>query len=89
MRRCPPNAPDIVSAFPEAVASSWVHEELHQARNFGPAQKKFGTFFGAAFAWLDQNLFAGRLPFTLRSPQPDYAALQPVADAKPIDYPET
>ncbi len=81
------DAPDVVAAFPEAVASSWVHEELHKTRNFGPAQKKFGTFFGAAFAWLDQNLFAGRLPFTLRSPQPDYAALQPVAAAKPIDYP--
>jgi electron-transferring-flavoprotein dehydrogenase len=82
------DAADVLDSFPAAVESSWVYEELNRARNFGPAQKKFGSFFGAAFAWADQNLFGGKLPFTLRSPAPDHAALTPAEDAQPIEYPK-
>jgi electron-transferring-flavoprotein dehydrogenase len=81
-------APAVLSDFPAAVRASWVHAELQQARNFGPAQKKFGTLAGAAFTWVDQNWFRGRLPFTMRSPKPDHATLVPAAQATPIDYPK-
>jgi len=74
--------------YEERVRASWVYEELHRARNFGPAMKKFGNFLGAAFAWVDQNIFHGRLPFTLHSRQADHAGLKKVADARPIDYPK-
>lgn len=76
-----------VGGYAQRVRDSWVWTELHQARNFGPAQKKFGNLLGAAFIWLDQNIFGGRLPFTLRSPVPDHATLKPAADCTPIDYP--
>ena len=81
-------SPAVLDRFPAAVEASWVHDELVRARNFGPAQKKFGSFFGAAFAWMDQNVFGGRLPFTLRSPQPDHAGLLTAAEAPRIDYPK-
>jgi len=74
--------------YEEAVRNSWVYDELHRARNFGPGLHKFGTFFGAAFAWLDQNIFRGKLPFTLRNPEPDHATLQTAESAAPIDYPK-
>ncbi len=81
-------APAQLDAFETAVRKSWVWRELHLARNFAPAQKKFGLFLGSAFIWLDQNLFGGRLPFTLHSPEPDHAGLQLAASAPRISYPK-
>ena len=78
---------DSVGHYAERVRASWVWTELHKGRNFGPAQHKFGNLLGAAFIWLDQNLFRGKLPFTLHNRQPDHAALVPADKAKSIDYP--
>ena len=64
-----------------------MHDELHRARNFGPSLHQFGTFLGAAFTYVDQNIFRGKLPFTLRNQHPDHESLQKASDAKPIDYP--
>ena len=77
-----------LDSFEEKVRGSWVYDELHKARNFGPAQKKFGVFLGAAFAWIDQNIFGGRMPFTLSNPSPDSAGLRTLEQSKPIDYPK-
>jgi electron-transferring-flavoprotein dehydrogenase len=74
--------------YEDAVNTSWVHEELHKARNFGPALHKFGTFFGAAFAFIEQNIFRGKMPFTLRNTHADNDSLQKAKDAQPIDYPK-
>jgi electron-transferring-flavoprotein dehydrogenase len=78
---------DTAGDFENAVKNSWVWQELYAARNFGPAQHKFGNLLGAAFIWLDQNIFRGRLPFTLHNTDPDHAALNPASAAKAIDYP--
>jgi electron-transferring-flavoprotein dehydrogenase len=74
--------------FEQRVRGSWVHRELHEARNFGPAQKKFGTLAGAAFAWFDQNVARGRLPLTLHNPVPDHVALRRASECEPIAYPK-
>ena len=74
--------------YETAVRSSWVHDELYRARNFGPALHKFGTFFGAAFAFIDQTIFRGKLPFTMRNTHPDHEALQTLSDTQPIEYPK-
>jgi len=74
--------------YETAVRSSWVNDELYRARNFGPALHKFGTFFGAAFAFIDQNIFRGKLPFTMRNTHPDHEALQTLSDTQPIEYPK-
>ncbi|MFQ5634048.1 MAG: electron transfer flavoprotein-ubiquinone oxidoreductase [Gammaproteobacteria bacterium] len=80
--------PAVLVDYESRVRQSWVYEELHAGRNFGPAQKKFGTLPGAAFTWLDQNVFGGRLPFTLHSMTPDHETLDRADRAKPIDYPK-
>jgi len=77
-----------LSDFDKSVNASWVYEELQRSRNFGPALHKFGTFFGAAFTFIDQNIFRGRLPFTLHNTHQDHESLYKASDAKVIDYPK-
>jgi len=76
-----------LTSYEEAVQKSWVHAELHRSRNFGPALHKLGTLFGAAFTYIDQNIFRGKLPFTLHNRHADHDSLQKASEAKPIDYP--
>jgi electron-transferring-flavoprotein dehydrogenase len=81
-------APDVLDHYEDAVSASWIHDELHRARNFGPALHRFGNFFGAAFTFIDQNIFRGRLPFTLRNQSADHDSLERASDATVIDYPK-
>ena len=74
--------------YAERVRGSWLWEELHRGRNFSPALHRFGTFLGSAFVYLDQNIFRGRLPFTLRNRDPDHASLLPADRAPRPDYPK-
>jgi len=67
---------------------SWAWKELHMQRNFGPAQHKWGNIFGSAYAFVDINLFKGKLPWTLRDTMADHAQLKPAADCAKIDYPK-
>ena len=48
---------ETLTAYETSVHESWIYAELHRARNFGPALHKLGTFWGAAFTWVDQNIF--------------------------------
>ena len=74
--------------YEQNMRASWVYEELHAGRNFAPALKKFGTFLGSAFTFIDQNIFFGKLPFTMRNPKPDHECLVKASEATPIDYPK-
>lgn len=82
------DAPRELSDYTTAFENSWAHEELHRSRNFGPALHKFGTYLGGAFNFLDQNIFAGKLPLTLKDDTPDHATMKKAADSKMIDYPK-
>jgi electron-transferring-flavoprotein dehydrogenase len=77
-----------LTAFEDAVRNSWVHDELYRARNFGPSLHKFGTFFGASFTYMDQNIFRGKLPFTLHNTHADHDSLQKASEARVIEYPK-
>ncbi len=77
-----------LTEYATAYENSWAWQELHTQRNFGPAQHKWGNILGSAFAFIDINIFNGKLPFTLRDPKPDYAALKPADQCKPIIYPK-
>ncbi len=79
---------EAVPEYLEKFESSWLHAELKRSRNAAPAMHKFGMLAGAAFTWVDQTLFGGKLPFTLKDPVPDHATLKPAAQCKPIDYPK-
>ena len=67
--------------------ASWLYEELYRDRNFGPALHKFGTLFGGAFNYIDQNWFNGKIPMTLHDTVPDHETLRPAADCRRIEYP--
>jgi ferredoxin-like protein FixX len=74
--------------YEQNVKESWVYKELHQGRNFGPALVKFGTFWGAAFTFIDQNIFFGKLPFTWRNACTDHGSLKKASEATVIEYPK-
>ncbi|HBN89834.1 4Fe-4S dicluster domain-containing protein [Rheinheimera aquimaris] len=77
-----------LTQFADALANSWLYDELYRSRNFGPAMHKFGTFWGGAFNTLEQNWFGGKLPFTLKDDTYDYAQLKPASEAAVIQYPK-
>ena len=79
---------DALNTYVEAFKSSWLFDELFASRNFGPALHKFGPILGGGFNWMDQNIFGGKLPFTLHDNKPDYACLKLAKDCKRIDYPK-
>lgn len=81
-------ANDNLDDFTTEYEKSWAWEELHQQRNFGPALHKWGNFIGGAYAFIDLNVFNGKLPWTLTDPVPDYAQLKLASDCKPIEYPK-
>ncbi|HSG62495.1 MAG TPA: electron transfer flavoprotein-ubiquinone oxidoreductase [Pseudomonadales bacterium] len=74
--------------YDEAFKASWAYQELHAQRNFGPAQHKFGNILGSAYAFIDINIFGGKLPWTLSDPTPDHATLKPASECKKIQYPK-
>ncbi|RDX37967.1 NAD(P)/FAD-dependent oxidoreductase, partial [Kangiella sp. HD9-110m-PIT-SAG07] len=81
-------ANDELSEYGANYKVSWAWRELHQQRNFGPAQHKWGNFLGSAYAFIDLNIFNGKLPWTLSDPTPDYAQMKPADQCKEIDYPK-
>jgi electron-transferring-flavoprotein dehydrogenase len=78
---------DELSAYPEAFKSSWLYEELYKARNFKPWMSK-GLYTGTLMVGIDQILFGGKAPWTLRHHHKDNETLVNKRDAKPIDYPK-
>ncbi|WP_221191948.1 electron transfer flavoprotein-ubiquinone oxidoreductase [Microbulbifer rhizosphaerae] len=81
-------ANDELTEYTTRYRNSWAWKELHKQRNFGPAQHKWGNILGSAYAFIDINIFQGKLPWTLRDPKADHAQLRPAADCKKIDYPK-
>jgi electron-transferring-flavoprotein dehydrogenase len=79
---------DDLTSFGEAYKASWAWQELHTQRNFGPAQHKFGNVIGSAYAFIDLNIFNGKLPWTFSDPVADHAKLKPAKDCKAITYPK-
>ncbi|HRE16451.1 MAG TPA: electron transfer flavoprotein-ubiquinone oxidoreductase, partial [Rhodocyclaceae bacterium] len=78
---------DELSAYPEAFEKSWLHEELYKARNFKPWMSK-GFKLGSLMYGIDQIVFGGKAPWTLRNTTPDHAKLKPAAECAPIAYPK-
>ncbi|WP_018624707.1 electron transfer flavoprotein-ubiquinone oxidoreductase [Kangiella aquimarina] len=81
-------ANDDLVEYAENYKNSWAWKELYAQRNFGPAQHKWGNLIGSAYAFIDLNIFNGKLPWTLRDPEPDYAQMKPASECKKIHYPK-
>ena len=77
-----------LTSFTELYKDSWLYDELYRTRNFGPAMHKFGTMLGGAYNTLDQNFFAGKLPFNFKDDSLDHAQLKPAAEMPVISYPK-
>lgn len=78
---------DELAAYPAAFERSWLHEELHKARNFKPWMSK-GLLTGSLMFGIDQIVFRGKAPWTLRHSKADHACLKPAAECQPISYPK-
>ena len=80
-------AHDELTAYPAAFESSWLHDELHRARNFKPYLDR-GLVVGAVLWGIDQLVFRGKAPWTLRRRKSDHEKLRPAAQCPPIEYPK-
>lgn len=77
-----------LGAYTDNFKASWLQQELHESRSFGAAIHKFGMYLGGAYNFVEQNIFGGHLPFTLRDSKADHLQLVKAADAKKIAYPK-
>ncbi|MBC3884669.1 electron transfer flavoprotein-ubiquinone oxidoreductase [Undibacterium griseum] len=78
---------DEVTAYSTAFEASWLHDELHRARNFKPWMSK-GLYFGSLMVGIDQIVFGGKAPWTLKHTHADHECLRPAAEFQPIVYPK-
>ncbi len=76
-----------LSIFEEKFKKSWLYEELHAARNVKPSFS-WGLILGIIFTGIDQILFRGKLPFTLRHKHADHETLKDAKNMPKIDYPK-
>ena len=77
---------DELGAYPQAFRQSWLYEELYRARNFKPWMSK-GLYLGSLLFGLDQQIFRGRAPWTLRLGA-DHTKLKRAEACPPLTYPK-
>jgi electron-transferring-flavoprotein dehydrogenase len=75
-----------LSIYEKKFKKSWAFKELHAARNVKPSFG-WGLFLAILFTGLDQILFRGKLPFTLRHKHSDHKTLKPANQMPKINYP--
>jgi electron-transferring-flavoprotein dehydrogenase len=80
-------AQDELAAYPEAFRGSWLFDELYRARNFKPWMSR-GLYTGSLMVGIDQIVFGGKAPWTLRHGHADHETLKKKSEAQPIAYPK-
>ena len=78
---------DELTGYASAFESSWLHDELSRARNFKAAMSR-GLWTGTLLVGIDQTVFRGKAPFTLRTRKHDHEYLRPASEFQPIAYPK-
>ena len=76
-----------LSNYEEKFKNSWLYKELYCARNVKPSFR-WGLILGIIFTGIDQLLFRGRLPFTLKHLHSDHEVLNPATKMPIIKYPK-
>ncbi|MEO9190048.1 MAG: electron transfer flavoprotein-ubiquinone oxidoreductase, partial [Acetobacteraceae bacterium] len=79
--------PADLTAYPAALRSSWLWDELRLVRNVRPGFAKFGLLGGLANAALDTYVLRGKSPWTLHTRHPDNTTLIAADKAPRITYP--
>jgi len=80
-------AHDRLDAYPQKFRESWLHDELYRARNFKAAMSK-GLWMGTMLVGVDQVVFRGKAPWTMRVRHADHECLRPASECRPIEYPK-
>ena len=80
-------ASDELASYPESFKSSWLYDELHEARNFKPWMSK-GLYTGSLMFGIDQVVLGGRAPWTLHHQHADNETLRKKTEVQPIAYPK-
>jgi electron-transferring-flavoprotein dehydrogenase len=81
-------ARDELKEYADALHASWVvRDDLRKARNVRPGFK-WGLIGGTLNAGIDQILFRGRAPWTLKHAHRDNETLRPAAACTKIEYPK-
>ncbi|ELX09192.1 electron transfer flavoprotein-ubiquinone oxidoreductase [Janthinobacterium sp. HH01] len=78
---------DELASFPAAFEKSWLHDELHVARNVKPWLSK-GLYLGSVMTYVDQAILRGKAPWTLHHSHADHECLKPASQFAPISYPK-
>ncbi len=81
------STPAHLATYEPAFKSSWLYDELYKSRNFSGWMHKFPLLVASAFIWIEQNMFFGKVPFTLRDCIPDHSSIKPASKCKKIKYP--
>ena len=79
------NAP--LSEYENKFQKSWAYKELYTARNVKPSFQ-WSLIPAIIFTGIDQIIFRGYLPFTLKHSGADHESLIPANQAKKINYPK-
>ena len=76
-----------LSIYEDKFKNSWVYKELYEARNVKPSFS-WGLIIGIIFTGIDQILFRGKLPFTLKHKHADHETLKNANEMPKIEYPK-
>tara|TARA_Y100000310_G_scaffold285252_1_gene308586 strand:+ start:1424 stop:3049 length:1626 start_codon:yes stop_codon:yes gene_type:complete len=76
-----------LSIYEDKFKKSWAYKELHAVRNVKPSFR-WGLFLAILFTGLDQIIFRGKLPFTLKHKHADHEALKLSKRMPKIEYPK-
>ena len=76
-----------LSHYEKKFNDSWLFKELYAARNVKPSFN-WGLIPAIIFTGIDQIIFRGKLPFTLKHKHADHESLQLAKDSKKIEYPK-
>ena len=81
-------AHDALAEYSDALHASWVvRDDLRKARNVRPGFK-WGLIGGTLNAGIDQKVFRGKAPWTLKHAHRDNETLKPAAECEKIEYPK-
>ncbi len=84
-------ANDEVASYEEAWRSSEIGYDLFRVRNIKPLWSKYGTLAGVTLGGLDMwmnELLKWSFFGTMSHGKPDHESLQPIGEAKAIEYPK-
>ena len=76
-----------LTEYTKAFSNSWVYAELKRARNVRPSFK-WGLIGGTLYTGIDQTLFRGHAPWSLKHKHADNETLKSATECKKIDYPK-